>query len=74
MRSSARSPGRCAGSIVFSRLIGAGADVFIEVGPGKVLCGLMRQIDPTQITLNVEDFASFEKTRDALANGKSAAQ
>lgn len=55
-------------------LIGAGADVFIEVGPGKVLCGLMRQIDPTQITLNVEDFASFEKTRDALANGKSAAQ
>src|SRR6185437_11554115 len=25
---------------------GAGADVFVEVGPGRVLCGLLKQIDP----------------------------
>jgi [acyl-carrier-protein] S-malonyltransferase len=31
-------------------------------GPGKVLTGLMRQIDPAQKTLNVEDTASLEKT------------
>jgi [acyl-carrier-protein] S-malonyltransferase len=39
-----------------------GADLFIEVGPGKVLCGLLKQIDPTLKSLNVEDAASLEKT------------
>lgn len=39
-----------------------GAEVFIEVGPGKVLCGLMKQIDPAWKALNVEDAASLEKT------------
>jgi [acyl-carrier-protein] S-malonyltransferase len=40
----------------------AGADLFIEAGPGKVLCGLLKQIDPTLRSLNVEDAASLEKT------------
>src|SRR5277367_3578120 len=40
---------------------------FIEVGPGKVLCGLMRQIDRNQNCLNVGDQASLEKTMAALA-------
>jgi [acyl-carrier-protein] S-malonyltransferase len=48
-------------------LIAEGATHFIEVGPGKVLCGLMRQIDRTQKTLNVEDSASLDKTVSALA-------
>ena len=48
-------------------LLGAGAEVFIEVGPGKVLCGLLRQIDPAQKSLNVEDAASLEATLAALA-------
>ncbi len=43
-------------------LVGGGAEVFIEVGPGKVLSGLMKQIDPAQRALNVEDAASLEKT------------
>jgi [acyl-carrier-protein] S-malonyltransferase len=43
-------------------LTGAGAELFIEVGPGKVLCGLLKQIDPAQKSLNVEDSASLEKT------------
>ncbi len=41
---------------------GAGADVFVEVGPGKVLCGLLKQIDPGLRSLNVEDAASLKKT------------
>lgn len=47
----------------------AGAEVFIEAGPGKVLCGLLKQIDPDLKSLNVEDAASLEKT---LAELKSA--
>lgn len=48
-------------------LVAAGADLFIEVGPGKVLCGLLRQIDGNQKSLNVEDPASLEATLAALA-------
>jgi [acyl-carrier-protein] S-malonyltransferase len=44
----------------------AGAELFIEVGPGKVLCGLLRQIDGELRSLNVEDAASLEKTLAAL--------
>jgi [acyl-carrier-protein] S-malonyltransferase len=40
----------------------AGTDLYIEVGPGKVLCGLLKQIDPALKSLNVEDAASLEKT------------
>ena len=48
-------------------LAGAGAEVFVEVGPGKVLCGLAKQIDPALKSLNVEDAASLEKTWAELA-------
>jgi [acyl-carrier-protein] S-malonyltransferase len=44
----------------------AGADLYIEVGPGKVLCGLLKQIDPELRSLNVEDAASLEKTLTEL--------
>jgi [acyl-carrier-protein] S-malonyltransferase len=48
----------------------AGAELLIEVGPGKVLCGLLRQIDPSLKALNVEDAASLEKTLAELASAK----
>jgi [acyl-carrier-protein] S-malonyltransferase len=48
-------------------LVGAGAGLFIEMGPGKVLSGLMKQIDPAQKALNVEDGASLEKTLAELS-------
>jgi [acyl-carrier-protein] S-malonyltransferase len=47
-------------------LIAQGATHFIEVGPGKVLSGLMRQIDRNPKTSNVEDSASLEKTLASL--------
>jgi len=51
-------------------LVGAGAQVFIEGGPGKVLSGLLRQIDSALRTLNVEDAASLEKTLIELSRGE----
>ena len=44
-----------------------GATTFVEVGPGKVLSGLMRQIDRSFPMLNVEDSASLQKTLAALS-------
>ncbi len=52
-------------------LIERGAQIFIEVGPGKVLCGLMRQIDLAKTCLNVADEASLYKTIDQLAGMKA---
>ena len=47
-------------------LIAQGVHTFIELGPGKVLCGLMRQIDRSKTCLNVSDDASLAKTVEAL--------
>lgn len=49
------------------KLIGMGATTFIEVGAGKVLTGLMRQIDRNQTALNVGDEASLEKATNLFA-------
>jgi len=43
-------------------LTAAGAKNFIEVGPGKVLYGLLKQIDRGLTCFNVEDDASLQKT------------
>jgi [acyl-carrier-protein] S-malonyltransferase len=45
----------------------SGATHFIEVGPGKVLSGLNRQIDRALVTSSVDDPASLEKTLAAFA-------
>jgi len=42
-------------------LIGHGVETYVEIGPGKVLCGLMRQIDRSKTSLNVSDEASLAK-------------
>jgi [acyl-carrier-protein] S-malonyltransferase len=55
------------------KLIQLGADLFVEVGPGKVLSGLMRQIDRTKVTLNVEDEASLQKLVNHLEQHKAGA-
>lgn len=50
-------------------LVQEGAQVFIEAGPGKVLTGLMKQIDSAQKAMNVEDPASLEKVKADFAAG-----
>ena len=43
-------------------LIQKGVDIFLELGPGKVLSGLLRQISRDVKCFNVEDSASLKQT------------
>jgi [acyl-carrier-protein] S-malonyltransferase len=47
-------------------LIESGAEIFVEIGPGKVLCGLMRQIDRSKTCLNVADDASLARALEQI--------
>ena len=47
-------------------LIKEGVDTFVEVGPGKVLTGLMRQISRDVRCFNVEDVASLKSASASL--------
>ena len=47
-------------------LINQGVQTFVEIGPGKVLSGLVRQIDRNVRCLNVEDEISLRAAREAL--------
>ena len=51
------------------KLLAAGVSLFVEVGPGRVLSGLMRQIDRTAACVNVEDMKSLEKALAAIQAG-----
>jgi [acyl-carrier-protein] S-malonyltransferase len=57
-------------------LVAQGATHLVEIGPGKVLTGLTRQIlgrgVESPVSLNVEDKASLEKTLAALEEGNQA--
>jgi [acyl-carrier-protein] S-malonyltransferase len=46
-----------------------GVETFVEVGPGKVLSGLVRQTAPAARCLNVEDSASLRAALEAIAGG-----
>jgi [acyl-carrier-protein] S-malonyltransferase len=48
-------------------LIAHGVDTFVEFGPGKVLCGLMRQIDRSKTAVNVGDEESLANAVENLA-------
>jgi [acyl-carrier-protein] S-malonyltransferase len=43
------------------RLLALGVERFIEVGPGRVLAGLMKKIDNKAVCHYVEDVQSLEK-------------
>jgi [acyl-carrier-protein] S-malonyltransferase len=48
------------------RLLDEGVRTFVEVGPGKVLLGLIRSIDKSATMLNAEDEKSVENALSAL--------
>ncbi|MDQ1592424.1 MAG: [acyl-carrier-protein] S-malonyltransferase [Pyrinomonadaceae bacterium] len=64
------SPVRWLESVQF--LATAGVETFVEVGPGKVLAGLVRQTLPDARCLNVADAASLEAAATALGESQAA--
>jgi len=54
-------------------LIDEGVNTFVEVGPGRVLVGLLRQIERSVSALNVEDEKSLSSTMDKIAQAKADA-
>ena len=48
-----------------------GVNIFVEVGPGKVLSGILRQIDRSVRCFNVEDSASLRSTIDRIAQART---
>ena len=52
-------------------MIERGVTIFVEVGPGKVLSGLLRQIDRSVRCFNVEDSASLHSTIERIAQARS---
>jgi [acyl-carrier-protein] S-malonyltransferase len=50
-----------------------GVNTFVEVGPGRVLTGLLRQIDRSVAALNVEDEKSLAATTEKIAGARSDA-
>lgn len=55
-------------------LIEKGVEAFVEVGPGKVLCGLMRQIERSKLCLNVEDQPSLQRVINHFSQHSSEAE
>ena len=51
---------------VVRRLVADGARTFVELGPGTVLAGLIRKIDPAVETMSVENVQGLEKALAAL--------
>ena len=51
---------------VVKRLLAEGVTTFVELGPGKVLSGLIRQIDRGATVMNVENEAMLEPTLQQL--------
>jgi len=45
-------------------------ETFIEVGPGRVLAGLLRRIDSHRICFNIEDESSAERVLQGLKGVK----
>lgn len=52
-------------------MIDNGVTVFVEVGPSKVLTGLLRQIDRSVRVFNVEDSATLQSTLEKLPQARA---
>lgn len=48
------------------KMITDGADTFVEIGPGKTLCGFMRKIDRSVKAINIAKVEDLEKLKEIM--------
>ena len=51
------------------RMLADGVDTFVEIGPGKTLCGFVKKITKDANVYHVEDMQSLEEMKAALGEG-----
>jgi len=51
---------------IIRNMIKDGVDTFVEIGPGKVLCGFVKKIDRKLTAVNVEDIVSLNKAVELI--------
>jgi [acyl-carrier-protein] S-malonyltransferase len=55
---------------VVRRLVADGARTFVELGPGTVLGGLIRKIDPSVAVVSIENSAGLDKALESLGGAR----
>ena len=48
------------------KMIADGADKFVEIGPGRTLCGFMRKIDRNVKAINIAKVEDLEKLKEIM--------
>ncbi|PAT02406.1 [acyl-carrier-protein] S-malonyltransferase [Candidatus Izimaplasma bacterium ZiA1] len=56
---------------MIEKMLEAGIDTFIELGPGKALSGFVKKINRKLTILNIEDIASLNKTLKAVKENEN---
>jgi [acyl-carrier-protein] S-malonyltransferase len=54
------------------RMVADGVTLFVEIGAGKVLTGLIKRVDKTVKCVNVQAPADFEAARAAIAEARAS--
>ena len=64
-------PAQSRSTVVRTAVIAAGVSVFVEVGPGKVLSGLLKRIDKNATAISVQSMADVAQRQQGagLAGG-----
>lgn len=56
---------------VVKRLVAEGATTFVEMGPGTVLAGLVKKIEPSVTAMSIENSQGLDKALAALEPGRA---
>ena len=50
------------------RMLADGVDTFVEIGPGRTLCGFVKKIDRKARVVNIDKYEDLAKALEVLAD------